>query len=178
MSPADALLIADRAARSIAEDWSAHARPGSPVFLAGGDIDDVGPLVVAAERTGPDTLRLTVAQDGAGGFAPLDPEAARGVGWAVSGTAAAPVAAWSAAVVGPGTVDLAFAGPLPVAGGVLHYGWGYGRLAEGNRPGTATPSTTRRDCRSGPRPGASRSAPRRLRPTPFGWAEGPASAGL
>jgi hypothetical protein len=38
-------------------------------------------------------------------------------------------------VQGPNTIDLSFAGPLPEAGGVLHYGWGYGRLAEGNAPG-------------------------------------------
>ena len=131
----DALLIAERAARTIAEDWSDYARPGSPVFLAGGDIADVGPRVAAAERIGPDALRLLVAQDQGGGFAPLDPDAALGLGWAVSGTAAAPVAARSAVVQGPHTVDLFFNGPLPEAGGVLHYGWGYGRLAEGNAPG-------------------------------------------
>lgn len=135
IAPGDALLIADRAARTIAEDWSAYARPGSPVFLAGGDIADVGPRVLAAERIGWDTLRLTVAQDEGGAFAPLDADAARGVGWGVSGTAAPPAAARSAVVQGPNTIDLSFAGPLPEAGGVLHYGWGYGRLAEGNAPG-------------------------------------------
>lgn len=140
MSPGDALAIADRAARAIAEDWSDHARPGSPVFLAGGDIPDVGPRVLAAERTGPDTLRLTVAQDAAGGFAPLDPDAAGGVGWEVSGApgaapGAAPTAARAASVVDADTVDLFFAGPLPEAGGVLHYGWGYGRLAKDGGPG-------------------------------------------
>ncbi len=135
ITPADALLIADRAARAIAEDWSDYARPGSPVWNARGDIADVGPRVLTAERTGPDTLRLTVAHDGAGGFAPLDPDAARGLGWAVSGAGAAPVAARSAAVLGPDTLELAFAGPLPEAGGVVHYGWGYGRLADPGGPG-------------------------------------------
>jgi hypothetical protein len=38
-------------------------------------------------------------------------------------------------VAGPNTIGLTFAGPLPEAGGVLHYGWGYGRLAEGKAPG-------------------------------------------
>ena len=135
LTQADSMLIADRAARTIAEDWSAYSRPGSPVWLAGGDIADTGPRVAAAERTGPDTLRLTVAQDAAGGFAPLDADAARGFGWAVSGAGTAPVAARSAAVLGPDTIDLAFVGPLPEAGGVLHYGWGYGRLADPNGPG-------------------------------------------
>ena len=131
----DALLIADRAARTIAEEWSGYARPGSPVWLASGDIADTGPRVVAAERTGPDTLRLLVAQDQGGAFAPLDPDAARGLGWTVFGPASAPVDAVSAVVRGPHTIDLAFAGPLPDAGSVLHYGWGYGRLAEDDGPG-------------------------------------------
>jgi hypothetical protein len=135
VTPADAMLIADRAARAIAEDWSDYSKPGSPVWLAGGDIADTGPRVVAAERTGADTLRLTVAHDGAAGFAPLDADAARGLGWGVSGTAAAPLAARSAAVAGPNTIDLAFNGPLPETGGVLHYGWGYGRLADPKGPG-------------------------------------------
>ncbi len=131
----DALLIADRAARTIAEDWAAYARPGSPVLAAGGDIADVGPRVLAAERIGPDTLRLSVAQDQGGGFAPLDPDAARGIGWEVYSASAPPVAAQAAVVQGPGTLDLVFAGPLPEAGGVLYYGYGYGRLAVGDAPG-------------------------------------------
>lgn len=102
------------------------------MFVAGGDIADVGPRVVAAERIGADTLRLLVAQDQGGVFAPLDPDAARGLGWAVSGAAAAPVAA---VVQGPHTIDLTFNGPLPETGGVLHYGWGYGRLADASGAG-------------------------------------------
>ena len=135
ITPGDALLIADRAARTIAEDWSVYARPGSPVFLAGGDIADVGPRVASAQRIGPDTLRLEVAQDAGGGLAPLGAGAAFGIGWEVSGSANSPVVARSAVVQGPSTMDVFFAGPLPEAGGVLHYGWGYGRLANGNAPG-------------------------------------------
>ena len=135
ITPDDALLIAGRAARTIAEDWAAYAKPGSPVSLAGGDFADVGPRVVAAERTGADTLRLLVAQDQGGAFAPLDPEAARGLGWTASGPGSAAVAAVSAVVQGPHTIDLAFSGPLPGAGGVLHYGRGYGRLADAGEPG-------------------------------------------
>jgi hypothetical protein len=120
IAPGDALLIADRAARTIAEDWSAYARPGSPVFLAGGDIADVGPRVLAAERIGWDTLRLTVAQDEGGAFAPLDANAARrAVGRGAGPEHDRPVLRRAAAG----------------SGGVLHYGWGYGRLAEGNAPG-------------------------------------------
>lgn len=132
----DAQIIAARAAQTIAEDWAAYAKPGSPVALSGGDIPDVGPRVVAAERIGPDSLRLTVTQDQGLGLLPAaDSEAARGVGWAVFAPAAAPLTAASAVVQGPNTLDVTFAGPLPAAGGVLHYGWGYGRLAEGNGPG-------------------------------------------
>ena len=47
----------------------------------------------------------------------------------------ASVKATSAVVQGPSTIDLAFIGPLPESDGLLHYGWGYGRLAEGNAPG-------------------------------------------
>lgn len=130
----DALLIAERAARTIAEDWSEYARPGSPVFLAGGDVADVGPRVVSAERIGPDTLRLQVAHDATGGFAPLDADAAAGVGWEALGLATGPVGARSAVVRGPDTLDVSFDAPLPEVG-ALHYGRGYGRLAEGNAPG-------------------------------------------
>lgn len=132
ISAEDSLLIAARAARTIAEDWAAFAKPGSEVALAGGDIADVGPRVVAANLVAPDTLRLSVAQDGGGGFAPLGPEAARGTGWGVGGAAVGPVAA---VVRAPDTIDVVFAGPLPEAGGVLVYGWGYGRLAAEGAPG-------------------------------------------
>jgi hypothetical protein len=136
ITPQDGALILARAARTIAEDWADYAKPGSPVSVAGGDIADTGPRVMAAERIAPDTLRLVVAQDQGGVFAPLDPDAAKGLGWTVfnpQGTAA--VGARSATVVGPHTIDLAFDGPLPVPEGRLHYGWGVGRLAEGNAPG-------------------------------------------
>jgi hypothetical protein len=135
ISPTDSLVIALRSAQTIAEEWAAYAKPGSPVALAGGDIADVGPRVLAAERIGPDALRLVVAQDQGGVFAPLDAEAARGIGWTVAGTGTAPVTGAAAVVQGPHTIDLYFNGALPDAGGVLHYGWGYGRLAEGNGPG-------------------------------------------
>ena len=61
----------------------------------------------------------------------MDADAERGLGWEVSGAAAAsPVEARSATLRGPDTLDVAFDAPLP-EGGVLHYGWGYGRLADG-----------------------------------------------
>ena len=74
---AGALIIANRTARFIAEAWSEHAKPGSPVAQAGGDIADEGPEVAAARRTGARTLEVDVDHDGASRFAALDADAAR-----------------------------------------------------------------------------------------------------
>jgi hypothetical protein len=133
MAEVDAVDIAHRAARAIAEEWAAYARPGSPVALAGGDIADDGPQVVAAEHTAPDTLRVVVAQDHASGFAALDPEAAAGLGWTVRDAAGAAVAADSARILAADALELHFGATLP-ADGLLHYGFGYGRLAGFDQP--------------------------------------------
>ncbi len=133
ISSGDAMTIAVRAAQAIAEDWSAFAKPGSPVALAGGAIDDAGPQVVAASRVAPDLLQLAVRHDVAAGFAPLGPGAASGLGWSVPG-AAGTVEAAGVGILGPDTLRVRFDAPLP-QDGVLHYGYGYGRLAEGNTPG-------------------------------------------
>ena len=117
------------------QKWAAFAKPGSPVFLAGGDIADAGPRVVSAERTGPDTLRLLVAQDHGSGFAPLDADAARGLGWAVSGLGD-PRHRGAGDRGGGAEHDRPdLRRPAAGSGGVLHYGRGYGRLAEGKAPG-------------------------------------------
>lgn len=133
ISDADAMTIAVRAARSIAEDWSAFARPGSPMMLAGGAIDDAGPQVVVATRVAADALQVSVRHDVAFGFAPLSPGAASGLGWSVRGAAGA-VEAAGVAVLGPDSLLLQFAAPLP-QDGVLQFGYGYGRLAAGNASG-------------------------------------------
>ena len=68
MSAGDATLIAGRAAHAIAQEWADYAQPGSPVALAGGNIADLGPEVVAATLTASDTLTLTLTPDAAGGL--------------------------------------------------------------------------------------------------------------
>jgi hypothetical protein len=127
ISPEDAQLIGNRLAVSLAETWAAHAKPGSPVALAGGNLPNEGPQVIAATLLDADTLRLAVAHDQALTLGPLGPEAAAGRGWEVHGPQGT-IDAVAARVAGPATLDVDFAGPLP-ADGLLHYGWGYGRLA-------------------------------------------------
>jgi hypothetical protein len=129
----DTALIARRAAASIAETWAAFARPGSPVALAGGDIADLGPKVVSAVLTAPDTLTVQVVHDRSGGFAALDAEAAGGIDWSAidpGGSAAAD----QVTVLSADSLQIHFSGPVP-AGGLLFYGHGYGRLAAPDQPG-------------------------------------------
>jgi hypothetical protein len=134
-SDADGMQTGERLALSLAQDWAEHARPGSPVALAGGQVDDLGPQVVQASRIGDRQLALTVAHDAAQGLAPLDADAARGTGWtAISEATGARAAATAATVTGPGTLQLDFAAPLP-ADARLFYGHGNGRLAGADRSG-------------------------------------------
>jgi Ca2+-binding RTX toxin-like protein len=124
---ADGMQTAMRIARSVAESLAPYATPGSPVASAGGDIANLGPRVVAATMVGQNQLRIDVAHDRAGGFQPLDPDAARGVGWSVVADGGTVTGA-AAVIEDADTILVTFSGPLPV-GGLLHYGFGYGRLA-------------------------------------------------
>jgi hypothetical protein len=133
ISAQDAARIGERLARSLAEEWAAYAKPGSPVALDGGDIASDGPRVVAATAVASDTLAVKVVHDRATGFAPLDAEAAAGIGWAVGGGSGA-VSADGVRVLSADTLQIHFAGAIP-ADGLLHYGYGYGRLAADDRPG-------------------------------------------
>jgi len=133
LGDADVLQTVARAARSIAETFAAYAKPGSPVALAGGNIADDGPQVIRATPAGEATLRLDVAHDAAGGFLPLDPQAAAGIGWYVAAPSGA-VRGVAAAIEDADTLLVTFSGPVP-ADGVLYYGYGYGRLAETGQPG-------------------------------------------
>ncbi|MBL6077530.1 hypothetical protein JMJ56_05885 [Belnapia sp. T18] len=128
-SNSDGMQTGERLALSLAQDWAEYAKPGSPVALAGGQVDDLGPQVVQASRVGDRQLALTVAHDAAHSLAPLDADAARGTGWAAIGDAAgAKIEASAATVTGPGTLLLEFAAPVP-ADARLFYGHGNGRLA-------------------------------------------------
>jgi Ca2+-binding RTX toxin-like protein len=68
-----------------------------------------------------------VAHDGATGFAPLDADAAAGLGWAI-GSEGGVVRGTAVQVVDADSLLVTFSGALP-AGGSLYYGYGYGRLA-------------------------------------------------
>ncbi|WP_135466280.1 carbohydrate-binding domain-containing protein [Crenalkalicoccus roseus] len=134
ISASDAMVIAARAARSIAEAFAQYALPDSPMALAGGDIANLGPKVVAARPVGARTLEIDVEHDGAAAFAKLHPDAAKGVGWSVHVPGGKTLYATSATILDGDTLRVTFDGDLP-AGGMLHYGYGYGRLASDGGPG-------------------------------------------
>ena len=133
VSAEDAAVIGLRLARSLAEEWAAYAKPGSPVATIGGNIASDGPKVVAATAVSADTLVVQVAHDQAATLAPLDAEAAAGIGWSVRGSAAA-VAADNVQVLSADTLQVHFQSAIPTDGS-LHYGFGYGRLGGANQPG-------------------------------------------
>ncbi|HWX49926.1 MAG TPA: hypothetical protein VNZ61_17910 [Roseomonas sp.] len=135
ISDSDALLIAHRAAQSIAESWAAYAKAGSPVASAGGNIDDLGPLVVAVHRIGPASLQIDVRHDSAAGFLPLDADAASGLGWSVQMADGSSAPVTQLRILDGDSLRLDFGTALSEAGGTLHYGWGYGRLAAPGTPG-------------------------------------------
>ncbi len=132
-SPEDGMLVAHRAAQSIAEAFAAYAKPGSPIALANGNIDNLGPEVVTAQRSAPDTLLVDVRHDAAAGFSALNEAAAGGLGWSVR-LGDSVVRADAAQVVDADTLQLHFGAALP-DGASLFYAYGQGRLATGNTPG-------------------------------------------
>ncbi|MFC7476907.1 hypothetical protein ACFQS7_21245 [Dankookia sp. GCM10030260] len=129
MSFEDQRVASIRIAASLAEEWAAYAKPGSPVALAGGNIDNLGPQVIAASVSAPNQLMLKVQFDAASSLAPLDPTAAQGVGWTIFGPDGKAIDGGAAALaIGvPDTMFVSFNGLIP-AGGKLFYGWGNGRL--------------------------------------------------
>ena len=133
ISAQDAAMIGARLARSLAEEWAAYAKSGSPVALAGGNIASDGPKVVSATTASADTLVVKVLHDQSASFAPLDPQAAAGIGWVVGG-ASGPVSANAVQVASADTLVIHFAGAIPTEG-YLYYGYGYGRLAATGQPG-------------------------------------------
>ena len=135
MSAEDANLLAHRVALSLAQQWAAYAQPGSPVALAGGNIANLGPQVVAATQLDAHNLAVTLAPDVATGLQPLDSDAASGLGWSIHTPNGQVLAADQASISGGQTLALHVAGDLP-AGGTLFYAYGSGRLAvDGDHPG-------------------------------------------
>ena len=136
----DGLQTADRIAFSLAQTWAQYAKPGSPVAQAGGVIDDLGPQVVQASLVGSNQIAVKVGFDAAHSLAALDPDAAAGIGWTVTGSdgTSTPVHAQAAALTGTDSLLLTFGSAIP-AGAKLYYGYGYGRLggADGSGHGNA-----------------------------------------
>ena len=130
MSFEDQRVASIRVAASLAEEWAAYAKPGSAVALAGGNIDNLGPQVVAASVSAPNQLMIKVHFDAASSLVALDPAAAQGVGWTIFGADGKAIDGGAAALaIGvPDTMFVSFNGLIP-AGAKLYYGWGYGRLA-------------------------------------------------
>jgi hypothetical protein len=124
---ADSLQTADRIAFSLAQTWAQYAKPGSPVAVAGGVVNDLGAEVVKARLVGANQIAVKVSFDAAQNLRALDPDAAAGIGWTVRGNGS-PVSATAAQLTGADTLLLTFGSPLPV-NAELHYGFGYGRLA-------------------------------------------------
>ncbi|MFZ4406527.1 MAG: hypothetical protein ACOYOH_04260 [Paracraurococcus sp.] len=129
MSFEDQRIASIRIATSVAEEFAAYAKPGSPVALAGGNIDNLGPQVIAATVSAPNQLMLKVQFDAASSLAALDGAAAQGVGWTIIGADGKAIDGGAAALaIGvPDTLFVSFNGLIP-AGAKLYYGYGYGRL--------------------------------------------------
>ncbi|WP_431270123.1 hypothetical protein [Dankookia sp. P2] len=136
MSFEDQRVAAIRIAASLAEEWAPYAKPGSPVALSGGNIDNLGPQVIAATVSAPNQLMLKVQFDAASSLAALDPAAAQGVGWTIFGPdgKATDGGAAALAIGTPDTMYVSFNGLIP-AGAKLFYGWGNGRLEASNGSG-------------------------------------------
>ncbi|MFC7474479.1 calcium-binding protein [Dankookia sp. GCM10030260] len=124
MSDADAALVADRAARSIAEAFAAFAKPGSA--LASGNIDDTGPTAVQAQQIGAREVSVSLLFDGATTLQALDPDAATGIGWkAIAGSTV--LEATGVSLGANNTLLVGFGADLP-AGARLYYGYGDSHL--------------------------------------------------
>jgi hypothetical protein len=136
---ADADLIFNRIALSVAEEFKASARPGSPMALAGGDIDDDGPHVVRADRVAgaANQLLLTVEFDQATAIKALGSAAAAGTGWSLRpdwSVGTSQVLATQAEIVDATHIRLTFDRDVPAAT-ELFYGWGGDRIALPGQPG-------------------------------------------
>lgn len=134
----DAHMTAQRIGLSLAQEWSAYAKPGSPIALAGGNIDDLGPHAVQATLVNPRVLVVRTEFDGptATRLAPLDAAAAQGVGWSVIAPDGRQIKAVGAELApdAPNGIFIGFAEAIP-AGAKLFYGYGYGRLAAADGSG-------------------------------------------
>ena len=134
ITPEDGMLIADRIARAVAEDWAEFAQPGSPVAVAGGNIADHGPRVVQAQQIDATRLKVDVQHDAAPTFGALGASAAEGLGWTAGTADGERIAASGVQVLDHNSLLVSFADAVP-AGARLDYAWGIGRVAEPGGPG-------------------------------------------
>jgi hypothetical protein len=134
----DGVQTGERIAASLAQSWAQYAKPGSPVALQNGLVDDLGPQVIGATAVGAGQLAVKVGFDAANSLAALDATAAAGAGWMVVGSDGVAHAATGATLTGVDTLLLSFGTALPT-GSTLFYGYGYGRLeaADGTGRGHA-----------------------------------------
>jgi hypothetical protein len=131
MGAADALVLADRLARGVAEGLAGYALPGSPLALSHGQLDAAGPQVVKAEAVAghANQVLLTVGFDHAASLKPLDSVAASGADWFVNTGVAMAGGQWATAaqLVDASHLKLSFAAAVP-ANALVFYGPGYGRV--------------------------------------------------
>ncbi len=135
LSPSDAMLIAPRVARSLAEAFAAYAQPGSIMERFGGNIAADGPRAIAATHASPTALRVDVLHDHSPGFAPFDPDATSGLGWSARLPDGRRIEA-SLALPADGDTLLVYFGEAVPRGALVDYAYGIGRLARGNEPGS------------------------------------------
>jgi hypothetical protein len=134
MDQTDVQVLAGRIARSVVDEFAQYAMPGSPLALAGGRLDDIGPQAVSATAVSgsPDTLMISVALDpNSTGLTPLTAGAAAGIGWSIqdNGTAIEGVAA---SLISGNQISVTFDSPVPLdATARLFFGYGTGRIAQG-----------------------------------------------
>ena len=142
MDETDAMVLAGRISRTVANTFAQYALLGSPLALSGGHVDATGPQAVSAQRAGDTVLLVKVVLDSASSrLEPLTAGAAAGLGWTViSGNTV--MSAVSAMLQPDGTLAIGFASELP-DDSVLYYGYGTGRIAAGaaDHTGSGYPGT-------------------------------------
>ncbi|MCJ2112006.1 Ig-like domain-containing protein [Methylobacterium sp. E-025] len=135
----DQQALYGRAALGLAQQFAASAMPGSPISLANGNIDNLGPQVtqVSAVAGHANQLLVTLAFDQAASLQGLDGVAASGTGWSVRAgydDATAEANGTAAQIVDANHLLLTFDTAVP-AGERLFYSWGSLRLQQNNGPG-------------------------------------------
>ena len=129
----DVNVLAGRIARSVVDEFAQYALPGSPLALAGGRLDDLGPQAVSAIAvTGaPNQLVVGVTLDPAStGLTALSLGAEAGIGWTIQDSGMT-IEATGASLLPGNRLLITFAAAVPIdATATLNFGFGTGRIAE------------------------------------------------